>query len=210
MFGVFFPISSTALAVATLLAFFGLLIYLIYYLNSISAYSSRIKKLNNDFNNNDDDTIKLLGFPIDSSKYFSRKYFDDRLGFATQRTLGTFGIAMCVHPKLDFNRLYFFVDFQKIGSVQAVVSLRSEKEDIDQLTLKITTESSMFLHQSIRYFYFNFEKISCLNIYYNKLDLETQKITVSNEELEQVLSVKEYLRNLSHEDKVKFLGGLKL
>lgn len=149
--GFLIPISSELLGVALILTLLGLLIYGIIYSIRASARRVEIDNLKSDFQKSSDVSEKQFGFPAGSFLSYSVKHFDERLGFATQRMEGQFGLSMCIHSGLPHLRLYFFYDFAPSERVQALLYL--EDQSRERLMLKQTPESTMFAHGTVRYFH---------------------------------------------------------
>ena len=149
--GFLIPISSEALGFALIVTLVGFIVYAIIYGIRASAKRVEVNNLRNDFQRNKEVSEKQFGFPTGSFLSYSVKHFDERLGFATQRMKGQFGLAMCVHSGLPHVRLYFFYDFATTRRIQAILYLENQAEE--RLMLKQTPESTMFAHDDVRYFH---------------------------------------------------------
>ena len=149
--GFLIPISSEALGFAIIITFVGLLLYGIIYAIRASAKRLEIDNLKSDFQQRPDFSEKQFGFPAGSFLSYSVKHFDERLGFATQRMDGQFGLSMCIHSGLPHLRLYFFYDFAPSERIQALLYLEDQSEE--RVMLKQTPESTMFAHDNVRYFH---------------------------------------------------------
>ena len=149
--GFLIPISSELLGLAFTVTLIGFLVYGMIYRASASAKREEINNLKSDFQNNSDVSEKQFGFPAGSFLSYSVKHFDERLGFATQRMDGQFGLSMCTHSGLPHLRLYFFYDFASSERIQAILYLEDQSEE--RLMLKQTPESTMFAHGTVRYFH---------------------------------------------------------
>ena len=149
--GFLIPISSEALGFALIVTLIGFIAYAIIYSIRASTKRVEVNNLKDDFQRNPEVSEKQFGFPAGSFLSYSVKHFDERLGFATQRMKGQFGLAMCIHSSLPHVRLYFFYDFATTKRIQAILYLENQSEE--RLMLKQTPESTMFAHEDVRYFH---------------------------------------------------------
>jgi hypothetical protein len=149
-FGLWFPISGEMLAIAFLIAIVCMFVYSIFYFLRSTGKKVQLEQFKEKIDREPAAFEKSFGFPEGTFDFYVNKYFDSRLGFATQRTEGQFGLSMCVHSRLPHLRLYFFIDFSELGRIQAIIYLIANDEK--RLMLKQTPESTMFAHNEVRYF----------------------------------------------------------
>lgn len=173
------PISSEMLGLAFVIAILVVIIYSISY--AVKSQNRRIEaeRLDRDFKSSTKLAEETFGFPPDSFHTYTEKYLDHTLGFATQRVAGNFGLSMCIHSLLPNLRMYFFMDFGSNKPIQAIIYFVSN--DGTKLMVKQTTESTMFAHESIRYFHLPvpdasefLKKIVAIEVDHEVIELDAQ------------------------------------
>ena len=139
---------------------------------------------------------------MNSENIFKGRHIDTEKGIAVIKNKGDFGIALCVHAKLSYTRLYFYVDFQHFDRPSPVVFVLDESKE--RIMLKINSESSMFSHENLRYFD---AKIESKDIFFKqKISLEINNIQfrVKDKDLLEMQKALTYIIELD-ENQGKFL-----
>ena len=191
-----FPISTEFLAIAFLIAIILMIIYFFIYRADKNIKHQSDQALKNKFLDSKNAQINFLdfGFPKNSENIFKGRHIDTEKGIAIIKSKGDFGIALCVHANLSFTRLYFFIDFQHFDRTSPVVFVSDESKE--KIMLKINSESSMFSHDSLRYFD---AKISSKDMFFKqKITLEVNNIryNIKGEDLLEIQKALTYVINL--------------
>ena len=199
-----FPISTEVFAIAFLIAIIFLIIYFFIYRADKNIKHQSDQALTNEFLDSDTKQINFLdfGFPEDAENIFKGRHIDTEKGIAVIKNKGQFGIALCVHAKLSYTRLYFYVDFQYFDRPSPVVFVTGGSEE--KVMLKVNSESAMFSHDDLRYFD---AKTSAKEIFFkNKLtlDINNIKYTIKENDLLEVQKALTYVITLA-DDQGKFL-----
>ena len=181
-----FPISTEVFAIAFLIAIIFLIIYFFIYRADKNIKHQSDQALTNEFLDSDTKQINFLdfGFPEDAENILKGRHIDTEKGIAVIKNKGQFGIALCVHAKLSYTRLYFYVDFQYFDRPSPVVFVTGDSEE--KVMLKVNSESAMFSHNDLRYFD---AKTSAKEIFFkNKLtlDINNTKYTIKENDLLEV------------------------
>ena len=199
-----FPISTEVFAIAFLIAIIFLIIYFFIYRADKNIKHQSDQALTNEFLDSDTKQINFLdfGFPEDAENILKGRHIDTEKGIAVIKNKGQFGIALCVHAKLSYTRLYFYVDFQYFDRPSPVVFVTGDSEE--KVMLKVNSESAMFSHDDLRYFD---AKTSAKEIFFkNKLtlDINNTKYTIKENDLLEVQKALTYVITLA-DDQGKFL-----
>ena len=199
-----FPISMELLAICFLIAIVLLIIYFFIYRADKNIRHKSDQALKGEFLDSESTNINFLdfGFPVNSENIFKGRHIDTEKGIAVIKNKGDFGIALCVHAKLSYTRLYFYVDFERFDRPSPVVFVLDESKE--RIMLKINSESSMFSHENLRYFD---AKIESKDIFFKqKISLEINNIQfrVKDKDLLEMQKALTYIIELD-ENQGKFL-----
>ena len=192
------------LAICFLFAIVFLIIYFFIYRADKNIRHQSDQALKGEFLDNKSKKINFLdfGFPVNSENIFIGRHIDTEKGIAVIKNKGDFGIALCVHAKLSYTRLYFYVDFQHFDRPSPVVFVLDENKE--RIMLKINSESSMFSHDNLRYFD---AKIDSKDMFFKqKISLEINNIefSIKDKDLLEMQKALTYVIKLD-ENQGKFL-----
>ena len=199
-----FPISIEVFAVAFLFAIVGLIIYFFIYRANKNIKHQSDQVLANEFLDSETEEIDFLdfGFPVNAENIFKGRYIDTEKGIAILKNRSRFGIALCVHARLSFTRLYFYADFEHFDRPSPVIFVRAENEE--RVMLKVNSESAMFSHENVRYFD---AKINSKDIFLRpnlSLEINNIKYNIKENDLIEIQKALIYVIDLG-DDQGKFL-----
>ena len=199
-----FPISMELFAVALLIAVVGLIIYFFMYRANKKIKHQSDQALTNQFLNNDTEQINFLdfGFPKHAEDIFKGRHIDTEKGIAVIKNRGHFGIALCVHARLSYTRLYFYADFNHFDRPSPVIFVVGDNEE--RVMLKVNSESAMFSHDNLRYFD---AKINTKDIFYRQnlaLEINNIKYNIKEDDLIEIQKALTYVVELG-DDQGEFL-----
>ena len=150
--GIWFPVSSEVIGFAVLLAIIVVVVYIIFKSGQKSV--EQFEKRNIESNFLDENTNLLaFGFPEKSETVFKDKFISSDKGIAFLKTTSRAGISLCSHAKLQYTRLYFFVDFSFFDRPSAIIYLLCK--DDKKAMLKINAETAMLSIGDIRFYEIN-------------------------------------------------------
>ena len=139
-------------AIVFLFAIIGLIIYFFIYRANKNIKHQSDQALTNEFLDSETEEIDFLefGFPENAENIFKGRHIDAEKGIAVIKNRSHFGIALCVHARLSYTRLYFYVDFDHFDRPSPVIFIIGDNEE--RVMLKVNSESAMFSHDNLRYF----------------------------------------------------------
>ena len=192
------------LGIAFLITIFFMIIYFFLYRADKNIQHRSNQELKKEFLDNEKSSINFLdfGFPKDSETLFNNRYIDTEKGIAIIKTKGHFGVSLCVHSKLKYTRLYFFVDFKFFDRPSPVIFVIGE--DKKKTMLKINSESAMFSHDNFRYFD---AKLSSKDIFLDEklsIEINGKKYKIQENDLHEIKKTLIYVINLDN-DQGEFL-----
>ena len=192
------------LAILFLIVIVLIIIYFFIYRAGKNIRHQSDQALKGEFLDNESTQINFLdfGFPVNSENIFKGRHIDTEKGIAVIKNKGDFGVALCVHAKLSYTRLYFYVDFQYFDRLSPVVFVLDENKE--RIMLKINSESSMFSHDNLRYFD---AKIDSKDMFFKQkisLEINNIKYSIKDEDLFEMQKALTYVIELD-ENQGKFL-----
>lgn len=199
-----FPISMDVFAIAFLFAIVGLIIYFFIYRANKNIKHQSDQALTNEFLDSETEEIDFLefGFPENAENIFKGRHIDTEKGIAVIKNRSHFGIALCVHARLSYTRLYFYVDFDHFDRPSPVIFIIGDNEE--RVMLKVNSESAMFSHDNLRYFD---AKIDSKDIFLREnltLEINNIKYNIKEKDLFEIQKALIYVIELD-DDQGKFL-----
>ena len=191
-------------AIAFLFAIVGLIIYFFIYRANKNIKHQSDQALTNEFLDSETEEIDFLefGFPENAENIFKGRHIDTEKGIAVIKNRSHFGIALCVHARLSYTRLYFYVDFDHFDRPSPVIFIIGDNEE--RVMLKVNSESAMFSHDNLRYFD---AKIDSKDIFLREkltLEINNIKYNINEKDLFEIQKALTYVLELE-EDQGKFL-----
>ena len=191
-------------AIAFLFAIIGLIIYFFIYRANKNIKHQSDQALTNEFLDSETEEINFLefGFPENAENIFKGRHIDTEKGIAVIKNRSHFGIALCVHARLSYTRLYFYVDFDHFDRPSPVIFIIGDNEE--RVMLKVNSESAMFSHDNLRYFD---AKIDSKDIFLREnltLEINNIKYNIKQEDLLEIQKALVYVIELDN-DQGKFL-----
>ena len=191
-------------AIVFLFAIVGLIIYFFIYRANKNIKHQSDQALTNEFLDSETEEIDFLefGFPENAENIFKGRHIDTEKGIAVIKNRSHFGIALCVHARLSYTRLYFYVDFDHFDRPSPVIFIISDNEE--RVMLKVNSESAMFSHDNLRYFD---AKIDSKDIFLREnltLEINNIKYNIKEEDLLEIQKALVYVIELG-DDQGKFL-----
>ena len=199
-----FPISMETFAIAFLFAVVCLIIYFLIYKANKNIKHQSDQALTKEFLDSKTEEIDFLefGFPENAENIFKGRHIDTEKGIAVIKNRGHFGVALCVHARLSYTRLYFYVDFEHFDRPSPVIFITGDNEE--RVMLKVNSESAMFSHDNLRYFD---AKIDSKDIFLREnltLEINNIKYNINEKDLFEIQKALTYVLELE-EDQGKFL-----
>tara|TARA_B100001057_G_scaffold360800_1_gene363153 strand:+ start:376 stop:999 length:624 start_codon:yes stop_codon:yes gene_type:complete len=191
-------------AIVFLFAIVGLIIYFFIYRANKNIKHQSDQVLTNEFLDSETEEINFLefGFPENAENIFKGRHIDTEKGIAVIKNRSHFGIALCVHARLSYTRLYFYVDFDHFDRPSPVIFIIGDNEE--RVMLKVNSESAMFSHDNLRYFD---AKIDSKDIFLREnltLEINNIKYNIKEEDLLEIQKALVYVKELD-DDQGKFL-----
>ena len=191
-------------AIAFLFAIVGLIIYFFIYRANKNIKHQSNQALTNKFLDSENKEIDFLefGFPENTENIFKGRHIDTEKGFAVIKNRSHFGVALCVHTRLSYTRLYFYVDFEHFDRPSPVIFIIDDNEE--RVVLKVNSESAMFSHDNLRYFD---AKIDSKDIFLRgnlTLEINNIKYIIKEKDLLEIQTALNYVIELD-DDQGKFL-----
>ena len=191
-------------AIAFLFAIVGLIIYFFIYRANKNIKHQSDQALTNEFLDSETEEIDFLefGFPENAENIFKGSHIDTEKGIAVIKNRSHFGIALCVHARLSYTRLYFYVDFDHFDRPSPVIFIIGDNEE--RVMLKVNSESAMFSHDNLRYFD---AKIDSKDIFLREnltLEINNIKYNIKEKDLFEIQKALIYVIELD-DDQGKFL-----
>lgn len=191
-------------AILFLFAIIGLIIYFFIYRANKNIKHQSDQALTNEFLDSETEEIDFLefGFPKNAENIFKGRHIDTEKGIAVIKNRSHFGIALCVHARLSYTRLYFYVDFDHFDRPSPVIFIIGDNEE--RVMLKVNSESAMFSHDNLRYFD---AKIDSKDIFLREnltLEINNIKYNIKQEDLLEIQKALVYVIELD-DNQGKFL-----
>jgi len=191
-------------AIAFLFAVVCLIIYFLIYKANKNIKHQSDQALTKEFLDSKTEEIDFLefGFPENAENIFKGRHIDTEKGIAVIKNRGHFGVALCVHARLSYTRLYFYVDFEHFDRPSPVIFITGDNEE--RVMLKVNSESAMFSHDNLRYFD---AKIDSKDIFLREnltLEINNIKYNINEKDLFEIQKALTYVLELE-EDQGKFL-----
>ena len=190
--------------IAFLFAVVVLIIYFFIYKQNKNIKHQSDQALTKEFLDNETEEIDFLefGFPENAENIFKGRHIDTEKGIAVIKNRSHFGIALCVHARLSYTRLYFYVDFDHFDRPSPVIFIIGDNEE--RVMLKVNSESAMFSHDNLRYFD---AKIDSKDIFLREnltLEINNIKYNIKEKDLFEIQKALIYVIELD-DDQGKFL-----